>query len=117
MNINPIIEETLKDFEVDGEKIPVHFLRFTGQAQTYLTYYTWREVPDNFADDEHKNEISYLTVDVFSKKNFKGIVKKLKKIMKQNGFTWEDTAPEQYESDTGYFHVPVNFYYIGKVDE
>lgn len=51
MNINPIIEETLKDFEVDGVKIPVHFLRFTGESETYLTYYTWYERPDNFADD------------------------------------------------------------------
>lgn len=36
--------------------------------------------------------------------------------MKQSGFIWEDTAPEQYESDTGYYHVPVNFYYLGDVE-
>lgn len=102
---------------MDGVKIPVHFLRFTGESETYLTYYTWYEKPDNFADDEYKNEIVYLTIDIFSKKNFKGIVRKLKNIMNQNGFIWEDSAPEQYESDTGYYHIPVNFYYIGKVDE
>lgn len=98
---------------MDGVKIPVRFLNYTGQAETYLTYYTWYEKPDNFSDDEHKNEIVYLTVDIFSNKNFKGAIKKLKKTLKQNGFIWEDTAPEQYESDTGYYHVPVNFYYLG----
>ena len=102
----------MKGFEVDGKKIPVHFLHFTGQSEMY----TWYEKPDNFADDEHKNEISYLTIDIFSKKNFKDIVRKLKKTMKQRGFIWEDTAPEQYERDTGYYHVPVNFYYLGDVE-
>lgn len=111
-----MIEKALKDFKVDGEKIPVHFLNYTGQSETYITYYTWYEKPTNFADDEHKNEVSYLTVDIFSKKNFKTIIKSLKKIMKQNGFIWEDTASEQYECDTGYYHISVNFYYLGHTE-
>ncbi len=89
--------------------IPISFLHYTGNAETYLTYYTWREEPDNYYDDEHHTEISYGTINVFSKGNFKPILNEVKKILQQNGFSWTDNGPEDFEDDTGYYHVPVNF--------
>lgn len=108
MNINPLIEVAFKDFPV-----PIAFMEYTGKAGTYLTYYSWLEKPENFADDEHKVEVVHLTIDIFSKSNFKNIVKQVKKTLKQNGFTWTDNGPETFEKETGYYHVPVNFYYEG----
>lgn len=106
-----MIEETFKKFKVGDKEIPIAFLNYTGNSDIYLTYYTWYEKPENFYNDEYHAEIAYGTIDIFSKCNFKGILKKVKDKLKQNGFTWTDNGPETYEQDTGYYHVPVNFYY------
>ena len=109
ININPIIESAFSDFEVNKKHLPIAFLSYTGNADSYLTYYTWQEQPENFFDDEHHTEIAYGTIDIFSKGNFKGILKEVKKILKANKFTWTDNGPETFERETGYYHVPVNF--------
>ena len=109
ININPIIESAFSDFEVNKKRVPIAFLSYTGNADTYLTYYTWQEQPENFFDDEHHAEVAYGTIDIFSKGNFKGILKEVKKILKANNFTWTDNGPETFERETGYYHVPVNF--------
>ena len=113
MNINPIIEEAFKDFVVNQKRIPIAFLSYTGKADTYLTYYTWHEEADNFYDDEHHAEIAYGTIDIFTKSNFKNILKKVKIKLKEMGFTWTDNGSEEFEQETGYYHVPVNFYAEG----
>ena len=113
ININPIIESAFSDFEVNKKHIPIAFLSYTGNADTYLTYYTWQEQPENFYDDDYHAEISYGTIDIFSKGNFKDILKKVKNKLKENGFIWTDNGPESFERETGYYHIPVNFYLEG----
>lgn len=113
MNINPILERIFKDFEVDGKNIPIAFLNYTGKSDTYLIYYTWFDKPEDFYDDEHHTEVAYGTIDIFSKGNFKNILRQVKNKLKQNGFTWTDNGPETFEHETGYYHVPVNFFMEG----
>ena len=113
MNINPLIESAFKDFTVNKKLVPIAFLSYTGKSETYLTYYTWYEQPDDFHDDDYHAEISYGTIDIFSKRNFKDILKKVKGKLKENGFTWTDNGPEEFEKETGYYHIPVNFYLEG----
>lgn len=109
ININPIIEKVFENFEVGGKRIPVAYLNYTGDSEIYLTYYTWRDSPENFYNDEHHAETAYGTIDIYSRCNFKGILKEVKNKLKENGFTWTDNGPEDFEKDTGYYHVPVNF--------
>lgn len=116
ININPLIETAFTDFTVGGILIPIAFLNYTGNSNIYLTYYTWFDEPDNFHDDEHHAETAFGTIDIFSKGNFKGILRQVKNRLKQNGFTWTDNAPETFEKETGYYHVPVNFYYTGSAE-
>ena len=116
MNINPLIEEAFKDFEVDGEKIPISFISHEGETPTYLTYYTWSLIPDNFADDTHNFEVCYGTIDVWSNKNYKNVVESVKKTLKENNFIWTDNGAEMFDENTGYFHVPINFYIMGGVE-
>ena len=113
ININPLIESAFKDFSGNKKLIPIAFLSYTGKAETYLTYYTWYEQPEDFYDDSYHAEISYGTIDIFSKRNFKDILKKVKGKLKENGFTWTDNGPEEFEKETGYYHIPVNFYLEG----
>jgi hypothetical protein len=109
MNVNPLIEEIFKNFEVDGEQIPVNFLFYTGKSDSYLTYYTWQNTAKDFWDGMHHAETASVTIDVFSRKNFKNLVEAVKQKMIEGGFTWTDNAAETYEQDTKYFHVPMNF--------
>lgn len=109
ININPKIEEIFKDFTVDGNKIPISFMKYKGDETAYLTYYTWFERPELFADDEYHAVIVHGTIDIFSKGNFKNILEEVKKKLKENGLTWTDNGAESFEEDTSFFHVPVNF--------
>lgn len=110
ININQKIETAFANFTVSSKVIPISFLSYTGKSDVYLTYYTWFEKPDNFYDDEYHAEISFGTIDIFSKVNFKNILLKVKQKLKENGFTWTDNGPEDFDKETGYYHVPVNFY-------
>ena len=112
MNINPLIETAFRNFTVSSKTIPISFMRYTGSETSYLTYYTWLEQPKDFSDDDYHSELVNGTIDIFSKGNFKSILDAVKTTLKQNGFTWTDNGPETYEDDTGYYHVPVNFYYV-----
>jgi hypothetical protein len=80
MNINPLIEKAFENY-----KIPIEYMTFTGKADTYLTYYTWKEEPDDFCDDENNIEVAFGTIDIFSKGNFKDILKDVKNILKSDG--------------------------------
>ncbi|GMO34272.1 MAG: hypothetical protein Pg6B_04660 [Candidatus Azobacteroides pseudotrichonymphae] len=110
MNINPKIEQIFKDFEVDGKQIPIFFMNYSGKSDIYLTYYTWIEKPLAFSDDEYQEEISHITIDVWSKTNYKQIAEAVKQKLKNNNFMWTNNGPESYESDTKYYHLPMNFY-------
>ena len=41
MNINEIIQKVFKNFKYDGELIPISPNIYTGDATTYLVYYTY----------------------------------------------------------------------------
>ncbi len=116
ININPIIEKIFKDFKVGEMIIPIAFQKYSGKSNAYLTYYTWSEKPDNFYDDEYHAEITYGTIDIFSTGNYKKILTEVKKKLRQNGLTWTDNGGEDFEDDTGYYHVPVNFYFAGNTE-
>ncbi len=116
ININPLIEEAFANFTISGTFIPIAFLNYTGSSNIYLTYYTWLDKPDNFHDDEHHAEITYATIDIFSKGNFKRVLKEVKNKLKENGFIWTDNGAEDFEKDTGYYHIPINFYYMSKTE-
>ena len=112
MNINPLIEKAFENYNV-----PIEYMTFTGKADKYLTYYTWKEEPDDFCDDENNIEVAFGTIDIFSKGNLKDILNDVKNILKSNGFLVTDVASEMYEEDTKYYHVPVNFCKEGEIED
>lgn len=115
MNINPIIEKIFTDFKVNQKLIPISFMQYFGSENEYLTYYTWSEKPELFSDNTYNAEVCYGTIDVWSKENFKELLEAVKQKLKQNNFIWTDNAAEIYEPQTGFFHVPVNFYVTSEV--
>jgi hypothetical protein len=79
MNVNPLIEAIFKDFVYEGEPIPVNFCFYTGKANAYITYFMSSNQPTNWADDENQAEEGQVTLEIFSKGNFKGLQEKVNK--------------------------------------
>lgn len=89
--------------------IPVAHLEYTGDSTEYVTWQVLTGKPELFGNDTVLFSVYQIDIDVYSKKNYLDIVRKLKKMMKENDFIWVDDSPEQYEKDTGYFHQTLTF--------
>ena len=112
MNINPIIESALSGLTLNAKSVPVYPIVCTDATKpsTYITYYTMLEKNNAYADDEEVETDTTGTVDIFCKGNYKSLLADVKARLKIAGFTISSSGPEQYESDTGYYHVPIDIY-------
>ena len=117
--MNELIEKTLKNFTVNGKKIPVSFLRYDGKETTYVTYMQTDAESDLYTDDDLRYYTVYYDFDIYSKGNYKPIEKALKAQLQAVGFQWQmgrDSA-DLYEDDTQYFHKTVCMsYWKGETD-
>lgn len=110
MNVNPLIESAVSNIGC-----PVSAASHEGREDTYIVYYTLLENPDMYADDESQEETTFVTVTIYSKKDYKQLAKDIKRMMKQAGFTYRHGGPESY--DSGYVMYPIEFYIEGMEDE
>ena len=107
--MNKLIKSIFKDFEVDGVKIPVEFLKYKGDLTTYVVFSEIDNSPANSCDDECEYSIRQFDFDIYTKGNYLNILKAVKQKLKENGFTWVEDSPDMYENDTGYFHKVTTF--------
>ncbi|WP_027628115.1 hypothetical protein [Ruminiclostridium cellobioparum] len=112
MNVNPLIEDALSNIGC-----PVSPIKYSGKSESYITYYTLLESDEIFADDIAIGAGTEATVDVYSKGNFKSLVKEVKKKLKQAGFSILPSGLELYEPETGYYHIVIEIYIEGMEDE
>lgn len=108
---NTLIEQLFADFTVDGVEIPVAFLRYDGQDDTYVTYQQTDADTTFSADDDLLNYVDYYDFDVYSKGNYTKILQKIKNILTTNGFSWQParSSGDLFEDDTGYYHKTLCF--------
>nr|DAQ85193.1 MAG TPA: tail component [Caudoviricetes sp.] len=109
--MNSLIEKTLSDFTVNGKKIPVNFLRYNGSSETYITYMMTDADSVLHGDDELLNYVEYYDIDIYSKGNYKPIIKVLKGLLTAVGFMWEPdrSSEDMYDDDTKYYHKTLCF--------
>lgn len=114
-NPNGLIEQLFADFTVEGQKIPVSFLRFNGDPKTvpdaYITYQQTDALEPLNGDDELLNYVDFYDFDIYSKGNYIPIVEAIKEILTANGFMWQPTrsSGDMYEDDTRYYHKTLSF--------
>ena len=84
--MNSLIEKTLKGFTVNGKEIPVKFLRYNGNEETYITYMETDAESALHGDDELLNYVEYYDFDIYTKGNYKPIVKALKALIESAGW-------------------------------
>lgn len=103
--MNKLIIDTLSPIGV-----PVTFQNYAGKETTYITFFTYLEQGEEFADDEEIVTGHYIQVDVWSKGNYMEVVNEVKERMKQAGFR-RRSEYELYEKDTKIFHKVLRFVY------
>ena len=109
--MNELIETIFQNFTVDGVQIPVSFLYYDGHEESYVVYMQQDMSGSVSGDDDILGYIQYYDFDVYSKGNFFPIIKRVKELLKANGFVFQpsSTSPDMYETDTGYYHKTLNF--------
>jgi len=105
MSLNSLIINTLAPTNV-----PVELLTYEGAATTYITFFEYNEQGALHGDDEELNTRHSLQVDVWSKGNYITLVKQVKALLKEIGFT-RNFQTEFYEKDTQIYHKVLRFYY------
>ena len=78
-------------------------LFFRGKAGTYITYQLVSSEDMAAADDEtHGTEYTY-RVDIYSKRDYIALLRRVKQALKAAGFYGLVIDPEVYERDTGFY--------------
>ena len=116
--MNELIERIFADFTVDGTHIPVAFLHYEGHDEPYVTYQQTDAENSHSGDDELLAYVDYYDFDVYAKGNYLPIVRRVKALLKENGFEWQParSGADQYEPDTGYYHKTLSFAIYRKED-
>lgn len=99
MNINPKIINALSPLNIG-----VYPLFAPSKSDSYIVFYTYNEKTIVFGDDEPIYETTSGSVDIYTKKSYKQLLKETKQLLKSNGFNVSQGA-EMYEQETGYYHV------------
>jgi len=104
MSINQEVIKALKDIGV-----PVSFQTYTGAADTYITFFTYLDKPEQHADDKETITGHYVQIDVWSKKDYTELVKTVYKKMLDAGFT-KQSFYDLYEDDVKIYHKAMRFF-------
>ncbi len=114
--MNELIERTFEGFSVDGTAVPVKFLRYEGHGEPYITYQQVSADNTFAGDDDLLAYVRYYDFDIYSKSNYLNIVESVKALLKDQGFVWQPSlsSGDMYETDTGYYHITLNFAIIQK---
>lgn len=104
--INKLILDTLRPLGV-----PTAFQKYSGKANTYITFHEYLASGEEFEDDKESFTGHYIQVDVWSKEDYSLLVKNIKVRLLEAGFKRVDEA-DFYETDTGLYHKGLRFFYL-----
>ncbi|WP_213950378.1 hypothetical protein [Tepidanaerobacter syntrophicus] len=104
MSINQDVIIALNDI-----KVPVSFQSYTGDADTYITFFTYLDKPEQHADDKELVTGHYVQVDVWSKGDYTKLVKTVHQKMLGAGFT-KQSFYDLYEDDVKIYHKAMRFF-------
>lgn len=104
--INKIIIDALNPL-----KIPVAFQKYSGKAETYITFHEYLAEGEEYEDDEEALIAHYIQVDVWSKADYAYVVKNIKELLLKTGFKRLNEI-DLYEEDTKIYHKGLKFYYL-----
>jgi hypothetical protein len=106
-DVDALVKSTL---ETAG--VPVARLFYKGKVGTYITFQRINGRDEMFADDTAGAKEYYYRADVFSRTDYTALVDIIETALKDAGFYGVDDGSETYETDTAFFHMPINFRFM-----
>lgn len=103
--INKLITEALSVLN-----IPVSFQTYSGEEDTYITFFCINEKGEAFADDKEVCTRFNVQVDLWSKSNYIDTVNQIVELLENKGFKRTSSA-DLYEKDTRIYHKAMRFIY------
>jgi hypothetical protein len=104
--INKLIKDTLSPLGVH-----VSFQTYSGNEKTYITFFSYNEQGQEWAENKEIATCFYVQVDIWSKSDYVKLEEKVKQAMEKAQFK-RISAQELYESDTKTFHKALRFAYV-----
>ena len=103
--MNKNIFDLLSLMTVDGEEIPVSWLKYKGSLKKYIVFSDLGETPTSHSDDECEYSVKQFDFHIYADGNYLNILKELKERLQKDGWTWVEDSPTMYEEDTGLYHI------------
>lgn len=103
MSINEEVLRTLA-----GAGAPVRFQHYSGEADPYITFFTYLDRPESHADDGVLSTGYYVQVDVWSKTDYTELVQSVYERMLAAGFVKQNFY-DLYEEDLKIYHKAMRF--------
>lgn len=91
-------------------------LLYRGKAGTFFTYQLVSSEDRDAAEDEMQGTEYTYRVDLYSKRDYIALLRRTKRALKAAGFYGIVIDPEAYETDTGFYHVPIECRYYEKTE-
>ena len=104
MSINKEVLSALKDIHV-----PVRFQTYTGKEETYITFFTYLDRPEQYADDVEVSTGYYVQIDIWSNGDYTEIAKEVHQSMLTANFT-KLNFYDLYEEDLKIYHKVMRFF-------
>ena len=100
--MNAEIESIFNGFTVDDVAIPVNFLFYDGDADSWIVYSNSDNYHSYSGDDELLGYVTYYDFEIYSKGNFTNILQSVKALMIENGWSFCPmlSSHERYDRDT-----------------
>lgn len=106
-NLNAEIEVTLGG--KNGLGVPVSFMFYDGDANTYVTYMQLDKDNVLAGDDAILGCVQYYDFDVYSKESYFPVIDRLINLLTAAGWTYQPSrdSPDLYERDTKFYHKTI----------
>lgn len=93
---------------LSGIGVPVQFQHYSGDASTYITFFTYLDKPEQHADDRETITGYYVQIDIWSKADYTELVKQVHERMTSAGFKKQNFY-DLYEEDLKIYHKVMRF--------
>ena len=103
--------------EILAAILPTERLVYTGKnkPRTYCTFQRVLEQTAQSADDEPKLTDATYRVTLYNKGDYESVLAKIKTALRANGYYINSIDGENYETDTGYYQVPITIQLLSEV--
>ncbi|MEG0729628.1 MAG: hypothetical protein RR420_08400 [Anaerovoracaceae bacterium] len=104
--INKLLIDFLKPLN-----IPVVFQKYSGKAETYITFHEYLATGEVYEEDEEAFTGHYIQADVWSKNDYTSWVNSIRELLIKAGFKRLNEI-DLFEEDTKIYHKGMKFYYL-----